>query len=1247
MFSIVRKLLQSLSVLVLCAFFAFLSPHEAFAGKAGINIGDHFGEVDQAAEIVGDGGWIVVMAQPGDCIALEEMILKYPRINFVIRGHHPSTTVMSPDHAKAWAYTLANMNTGGKKIYFYPINEPFTKHDGRREGFPNDDDTTAEMVVAYTDTLLGTDVKGNLRDKVIFLSPMINRSEPEANDHIRLLLDKGGDDYFDNFDGIAMNLYDFNGDCGYFCHENSQLNAGQYATTLAAMNTGKPVYAVESGVKPPWSDGVRYSDELLVPFYEKGYGEGFFDGVTMTATFSYDPHASDWSIYGSRTAELFASDRVGEGTGSIGSDWSEEDDLAFKVFIDAEIAAGKVARCDECGLSPVTPNGEKFCQGTGKYNLDIFPDYEYDDKDYYLYPICVDGENCSSGQSLDAQLVAYKKSLIEQGYQVFCAENQIDVAGNYSGAWNDYIRLLPVGMAYEEKESLEATSSQVVDYTNLKVPVFRDQSGKRWRMTSIEEFFGFKDIYSNDATLSLLNSGPIEKLMPEHQRCEAAATVLKDAKALCEKENRGIADCALNTLIPDPDNSLGEIRRFDVLAGYEQLVEAEERTCKELAQDDSPNAKKIYQALLQTPLYLERAYRVAFLVTSVRHLSPSNNTEFFNFMSKPYYDSDVGRQYGSKFTEVSIIAFKVPDVGLSHHKDLQYHDPLQLTRDTVLSTKQQTEVKDKQEELQEYFKYNTYTEYDGPGSGGEITGGKRWMGGNTVINCALTPGCGGYETLDPLFGALVDMVNAETGKNVDGKIEPGKAYEHVQSNDPDYEPVNTKGAYISCKPTRVKITPEAVTVIGDSANISNQDVNPELDNDLGEVNVKMMEGLISRLKTTDTNVTRSNFPLFYTDFQETTNNSPTRIAEINTYLIYPGDYEINTVADAIRSPFVPFKMGEQIDENRRDGCDPYAKDCEATGPRQELRLSAIGGIMKFVGGQVPWTFIDGLSGNGSGAPNCDVYGDVTPRNPDDDCDSKSFILSVNSDLQEVMAYPGEKVAFWIKEIQKSLSSSTSNHYAYLESCTTAEQFLLGTCGGGTAGSPSNPGSTVPTGDLPSFDIEYWDGATTTFNPPPQNLWDAALLASSKHGCDPRLVVAVAHSESRTYENHVDENGATAAGTWQFTSTSWQLWMGRGNHQPDTFEYNPEWVPLTQRNNLVASADAACRLILWTGMQRYFDDALRFEIAFAVRGDNPSGQIWNAYRPQGAYVHRLWQQLVERTDGTPMPPPASGYPPAEY
>jgi len=178
-----------------------------------------------------------------------------------------------------------------------------------------------------------------------------------------------------------------------------------------------------------------------------------------------------------------------------------------------------------------------------------------------------------------------------------------------------------------------------------------------------------------------------------------------------------------------------------------------------------------------------------------------------------------------------------------------------------------------------------------------------------------------------------------------------------------------------------------------------------------------------------------------------------------------------------------------------------------------------------------------------------------------------------------------------------------------------------------------------------FGMEYWNGSTVQFRPPSQEIWSAIQAASAKHGCDPLLVLAVAHSESSGYRNDT-VSSADARGVWQFTPGTWDTWRipyvasadNCNKHQPATF--STEGLDFSSPTNIVAAADSACRKIMWIGMQRYPNDVNSFERVFAINGDNPYSQIWNAHTAQGNYVWRLWGELRSRLSTQALPHPAN-------
>ncbi len=273
------------------------------AAQPGVNIGSHHSEFDQAANLVGPGGWVVVMATPGDCPWLSQMIKSY-NVNVIIRGHYPGQNFAGQNGtnwAISWAYTLASMDTGGKKIFFMPLNEPNQTGSG--------DYQPQKVVIDYTNKLINQFNKLGIRgSKVELLSPMFNSNRPDVAGYINELL-RQEPNFFQKFDGISMNLYDVEKNPGeVFQYPTGKIpldNASNFGYVVSNLYhvSNKLVYGVEAGVVHP-NEGVIYRDEYLKPFVEKAERSL---GSVMFAVFSYDPEHQEksWNIFKSGTAGAY------------------------------------------------------------------------------------------------------------------------------------------------------------------------------------------------------------------------------------------------------------------------------------------------------------------------------------------------------------------------------------------------------------------------------------------------------------------------------------------------------------------------------------------------------------------------------------------------------------------------------------------------------------------------------------------------------------------------------------------------------------------------------------------------------------------------------------------------------------------------------------------------------------------------------------------------------------------------------
>lgn len=154
-----------------------------------------------------------------------------------------------------------------------------------------------------------------------------------------------------------------------------------------------------------------------------------------------------------------------------------------------------------------------------------------------------------------------------------------------------------------------------------------------------------------------------------------------------------------------------------------------------------------------------------------------------------------------------------------------------------------------------------------------------------------------------------------------------------------------------------------------------------------------------------------------------------------------------------------------------------------------------------------------------------------------------------------------------------------------------------------------------------FTFRYWNGGQYRVDVP-QEVWDASVAADQKHGCDYRLIIAVAWTESPNFTNHTSENYARAMGTWQFIPGTWN------NYWPD---------PATRpsRTDVYASADAACRKVVKQGLPQTDGNRALYVERFAHKPLAES--VWNMHDGQAGTAYDLWQELKKRTSGTPTTP----------
>ncbi len=867
----------------------------------------------------------------------------------------------------------------------------------------------------------------------------------------------------------------------------------------------------------------------------------------------------------------------------------------------------------------------------------------YDFDKYYIQPI-------KGLKEKNKELI--RDDLVRQGYEARCAAPSFDIILNQEGvdAMHRYLKCGPQGCNHPEgavfggvgipgapdtlgpnPKGDRVVSLLSVDYRDALIPVLRDQNRLPQLKRSLEDFYGYREpSVDNNYNLAEMRSSAINSLLSNNQRCVQSAISLIQRKQMCDKLEDPSACALYETKVPETNLTVKQL--LDAYTAYSSSASPtgevyHHDVCTKIISGPDTELRR---GMMNLPLQIQNAYRLAFLVTTIRTAVPSSST-MLNLFQHPKR-GPINVAPDPKHV-VIVTAFKVPDIttnkgtieGEPESGDTEFNDPALLTRDVLTPSKITQKLnKDGDEERKKLLTMGRYVS--------SIPQDDKTM----EIECKLE-GIGGQQCLDATTGALVDIINAQSLIEAqNGKLTEEQKKEMTQTQreqlfklDCDDETPFDTVDYIFDPasldplkdPGRVFKTDWGVAILENLFTDQTHMVPPgnpasALNPMYADTNNNKTGGWHWGLKSVFY-VTKDNAGAFG-------KSEPART--VKHFIVYPEGYDLKTVEAVMSGTF--FSSNQIAD--LRDKSDQYQNF--------EIKDDKI----TFTGGSISETFED--------KTDCDQSGvDPVTGQPKYTCPQKTFGFSLTTNKEPYHAgVLGAKLGYWTHTIQLQLQRAASLTHKYLENCDSTEDFLLDACGGATI-SQVAVGANVSAelSDISSFEIMYWYNKNIIFRPPSQELWNAIMAASKKHGCDPFLVLAVANSESQTYTNHTTPNAAGALGVFQFTG-SWNLWWKPNAtgvnqcmlHQPPTF--STDGLDYSSPTNIPAAADAACRLILWTGAQRYYNNQAEFIRAFSQRGDNQYGQIWNAHAPQADYVWRLWNELVKRANKSPVTPPA-GYP----
>jgi hypothetical protein len=636
--------------------------------------------------------------------------------------------------------------------------------------------------------------------------------------------------------------------------------------------------------------------------------------------------------------------------------------------------------------------------GTG-YDKSQYPTYDVDQNRYYLHPI--KGVHPLSSPGGRSVAVA-RQDMASQGYEAYCAAESTKIGLDYNTEEliRRFVQINPTGV------SLPTVSSYAVSSENGQVSLFRDTNDRRFLTSSIEEYFSFKDVYNEDELNREVSTAPINSLLSQDQKCVQAVRLLTATELMCER----LVDpgqCALLTReIPGTNYTVGSIYGDlrEAIPGYREGRIAEE--CDLLYRNNDPRFDRIKQGIQNTPLNLERSYRLAFLVASIENRSPLERFNFFSLLSSP-----------NPRNEVLIVAFKIPDIitnkggiiGTEGGGHWGFTDAATHTRDVLVprffatsifepeSQRRRTEIRDEAMAASLQAADDRIYCLQGDGDTDEQLAG---LNGS--------PAC-----KDVLGKAVVDLINGRPPSCDELESEPAREIL------------------------------EAASILPPAADDPSRVFNPGYG--LGEDVLNYIF-----LNPTNENQQRANNRSLPFVSNILVNQSwelgfPSEEANVDFFLVYPVGYELESITNVMKHTFLAQGQVENLEEQDT-----------------KTRFDTSGFNINLSGGSVSHTF------NETDLSQCDERiveinfrtlpdGTTIPLIPPEyetqyDCE-RTFSIDIDERGSGDVKILGAQLGYWLRNVQKTLNTFAGEAHAFISSCRTMEDFLVGRC---TRGS-SNPG----------------------------------------------------------------------------------------------------------------------------------------------------------------------------------------------
>jgi len=670
-------------------------------------------------------------------------------------------------------------------------------------------------------------------------------------------------------------------------------------------------------------------------------------------------------------------------------------------------------------LNPINAVDDTY-NGSSNFDVSQYRTYntksytDFDDK-FYITPIKnVLQKNNPSDSDLKSLYINLRMELALTGYESYCMAEKVKIKPEYSTQLIDrFLELNPQGI------NLNTSSNEILGMESANYPIWRDLEGKQFLMNSLEEYFGFKDVYEEDAAKTEINTAAINSLLSQEQSCVQGWITLGAERRACNRLQDSSTCEFTKRKIPGTDYEVHDIMSMlsdftggnwaggDPKVGEELAI----KWCDVIFSEPlDPNESKlttlqkglvqpIRQTIINVPTYIDKGYRYGFIVAAIETRIPGETsgdeaTLMFNFFTPQTKENQLD--------EVLVVAFKLPDIGTnkgpySLYGHEKWNDPLDLTR-LVLTNNDSHKI---QEDLS-YEKRETLLN-------AAIAVEKQTS--NSKIYCyngIFPSGSGSNSCNNPLPRALTDIINGATA-DCETKIEIVNEVSDLaglRDASDTYGKLFTKenGGQVLLNLFRDLSYNEGGTT-PDYASIS-----PEAE--------------IQTIWTIKK-------PIWEPSIDE---------SFVHFYLVYPVGFELATIEEAIKGTFFTKTQIAEMDTD-----ESIANNFEVTGQTQTLS-----------GGNVGWSFEDyEKTANWECGP--EKINGVLTGNPKRCIEHPTINIAQDRGKIDVL---GGKLSWWLRKVQVALSAKVSFAHSYYESCKTMEEFLLGKCGGNSSSHES--GSEVCT-----------------------------------------------------------------------------------------------------------------------------------------------------------------------------------------